>query len=158
MKQPSSIRLYNMLFPIFYLYLFPGAWIIVLPLNFIIDSIVLILASRKQHIQNAYKQNILQVWLFGFLSDFVGALLLFMIALYTKDETTAEYIYTSPCKSLPSFLLVTLAILVSGIAIYLFNKKFVFKHLPKHQQHNLSLALAIFTAPYTFYLPLNWFL
>ena len=37
-------RLYNVIFPVWMLILFPAAWFVVLPSNFIIDSLVLIIA------------------------------------------------------------------------------------------------------------------
>ena len=39
-----SVRCYNVIFPIWFLLLFPVAWLYALPANFIIDSIVLLLA------------------------------------------------------------------------------------------------------------------
>ena len=71
-----QLRLYNVLFPIWMLFLWPGVWLILLPGNFLIDSLVLLLAmtalgyaGRKA----VWKSAILKVWGVGFAADLVGA-------------------------------------------------------------------------------------
>ena len=93
MKHARSVRLYNVLFPIWFLmYLFPS-WIplAVLLFNFAFDSLVLALAARWQKtgdIRRLWKQAILRIWLLGFAADILGALLnlavYFVIAALTE--------------------------------------------------------------------------
>jgi len=45
MGKKKDIKLYNILFPLWMLLLFPQAWLIVLPGNFIIDSLVFLISS-----------------------------------------------------------------------------------------------------------------
>ena len=47
MNSRNEIKLYNILFPIWLLILMPTAWIAVLPVNFIVDSLVLVIAAKK---------------------------------------------------------------------------------------------------------------
>ena len=43
-NKKKDVKLYNALFPFWFLLLFPQVWLIVLPGNFLIDSIVLIIS------------------------------------------------------------------------------------------------------------------
>ena len=80
MKRCKPIRLYNVLFPIWFLmYLYPS-WLplAVLGFNFAFDSLVLVLAARWQKltgIRRLWQRTILKVWLLGFAADLLGALL-----------------------------------------------------------------------------------
>ena len=74
--KPKDVRLYNVLFPFWMLMLFPTVWLIVLPGNFLIDSLVLFIALRWLGIDEKklwYKRHILKIFTFGMLSDLVGA-------------------------------------------------------------------------------------
>ena len=48
----KEIKLYNVLFPLWMLMLFPITWLIILPGNFIIDSIVLIICMFALKFEN----------------------------------------------------------------------------------------------------------
>ena len=80
MKRSKSVRLYNVLFPIWFLmYLFPS-WLppVMLVINFAFDTLVLALAARWQKIggiRKLWRQSILRIWLLGFAADILGALL-----------------------------------------------------------------------------------
>ena len=76
MKSNKQMKLYNVLFPFWMLMLMPLLWLVVLPGNFIIDSLVLLagmallkIADRKQF----YKKHIFKIFAFGMLSDLIGA-------------------------------------------------------------------------------------
>lgn len=43
-KRKKSVKLYNVLFPVWMLLLLPPLWLVVIPGNFIIDSIVLLVS------------------------------------------------------------------------------------------------------------------
>ena len=78
----NDIKLYNVLFPFWMLLLFPQMWAIVLPGNFIIDSIVLIISMFALNMTDKkrfYKRHIFQIWGFGMLSDIVGAAYMFLL-------------------------------------------------------------------------------
>ncbi len=64
----------------------------------------------------------------------------------------------NPFQSFPAFLLVLLVVALCGVLIYWFNRKLTFRKvdLPARSKHILSLYMAIFTAPYLFFLPTEW--
>ncbi|GAA0180527.1 hypothetical protein SH2C18_32020 [Clostridium sediminicola] len=157
----KEVKLYNVLFPIWFLLVFPITWIVVLPANFIIDSIVLIISMiflKQIDIKENYKKSILKVWLFGFLSDFIGAGILFLSHIPNGDWWY-EFVYSpvsyNPFDNFYSLSYVFIAIIVSGVAIYLFNLKISFKKLNYDLKikKTIALSLAIFTAPYVLLVP-----
>jgi hypothetical protein len=157
----KEIKLYNVLFPIWFLLIFPITWIIVLPANFIIDSIVLLITIKllkRADIKENYKKTILKVWMFGFLSDFIGAGILFLTQMPNGDwwyEYISSPVSYNPFDNLYSLSCVFIAIIASGIAIYLFNVKISFKTLNYDLKTKkvIALSLAIFTAPYILLMP-----
>lgn len=174
MKQKQEIRLYNLIFPIWLLWLFPITWIAVLPANFIIDSLVVTISLKllkvntiKQH----YKKIILKVWGFGFLSDFIGTafmlLALFMENLWGENTPFSKWWYehiTNPVSynvfgSIWAVIWVTICVLISSFCIYVFNYKISLKKLEieDSSKKKLAIALAVFTAPFLFYIPTSMY-
>ena len=154
MKKNSSIRLYNVMFPIWFFYFFPVVWVLILPVNFAVDSLVILLSARCQkltEIKGLWKKHILPAWGIGFLSDLLGAALIFGIYLPTA-ESSALNVHFFPGATLISLPGVALA----GVLIYFLNKKLTFRRseLDPAVIHRLCLHLAIFTAPYTMLIPL----
>ena len=65
MKNKNSVKLYNVLFPFWMLLLFPQMWLVILPGNFIIDSLVLIIGMSALKIADKkqwYKKHILKIF------------------------------------------------------------------------------------------------
>lgn len=79
-----------MILPPFMLFFFvPTLWIVSALGNFIIDSIVLLIISifiYKKFTWQLYKKSIIPVFLFGFLSDFLGVLYLMAISIGSGAE------------------------------------------------------------------------
>ena len=72
------MKLYNILFPIWLLWIFPTMWLIIMPANLIIDALVIILTLKFLKITDikaVLKTVIWRTWVCGFLADFVGCLL-----------------------------------------------------------------------------------
>ena len=143
----KNVTLYNVIFPFWMLYLFPVMWLIIIPSNFLIDSLVLIIsmfalkiADKKQF----YKKHILKIFAFGMLSDIIGAAFMFL-TVWLEISTMADEWY-----------LLVPAIILSAGAIFLFNYFFTFKKEDKNIRLKLSLIFAIITAPYTFFIPTSW--
>ena len=65
-----------------------------------------------------------------------------------------------PFQNIFAFLIVTLFVIITAIIIFLGNYFLCFRDtkLEKPQRKILALSLAIFTAPYLFYLPTEWFI
>ena len=152
----KNIRLYNILFPIWMFWLLPTViWLIILPANFVFDSLVLGIAMKVRGVEDKFrvwKQSILKIWLIGFISDLVGAagILGLMIVLNLAQPHWDTFHF--PGTSLISLPGVALA----GALIYFLNRRFSFTRcdLSDIQVRRLSLALAVFTAPYAMFIPL----
>ncbi|MBQ8408138.1 MAG: hypothetical protein IJY39_04670 [Clostridia bacterium] len=145
----KEFKLYNVLFPVWMLWMFPATWLIVIPGNFLIDSIVLLLAMIAFKLTEKkvfYKKNILKVFLFGFLADMIaaGVMLLFHITLEIGGGLADEPILTIP------------GVLLAAGLIFIFNYFLSFRKEDKSLRLKLALTFAIATAPYTFLIPSSW--
>ena len=161
--EKKNVRLYNVIFPLWMLLLFPAAWLIALPANLLIDFLVMHLTMKHLQIDNRKelcKKAIVKVWIAGFASDFVGGFFMFLWNLL--DVGSADFVNAvnyNPFTRLDAFLWVTACVVLTGAVIYLVNQKLCLKNLPisKEQKQKIALAMAVFTAPYLFYLPTAWF-
>lgn len=158
MKNP--LRLYNFFFlpwMVWYLPLLPIAlttWLgwVVLAANFVFDSLVLYLAMRRLRLQGRariWEDSILRVYGIGYASDAAGTML--MIGLQTLlVEVFGLRLHTYWETRIGDTLMALPGILLAGVLIYLLNKRFSFTKcgLEPGEVHTLSLALAVFTAPY----------
>ncbi len=144
----KDVRLYNVLFPFWMLMLFPTVWLIVLPGNFLIDSLVLLIALRWLGIDEKklwYKRHILKIFTFGMLSDLVGAAyMLLMMTRFDVGNMGDELYLTLP------------AILLAAALVFLSNYYITFRKVEKPLRLKLALTFAIVTAPYTFLVPSSW--
>lgn len=142
----KDVKLYNVLFPLWMFYLLPQTWLIVLPGNFILDSLVLLIAMLLLKVEDKfvfYKSTILKVFLLGLLADIIGsAYMLFMMFIF--DIGADGFYLTFP------------ALVISSICIFIFNYYISFKKYDKKLRLKLALTFAVVTAPYTFLVPLNW--
>jgi hypothetical protein len=143
----KDVKLYNVLFPFWMLLLFPQVWLIVLPGNFIIDSIVLIIgmaalkiADKKQF----YKKYILKIFAFGMLSDIIGAVYMLIMTILEVGVMGDELYLTLP------------ALVISAAFIFVFNYFVTFKKIDRSLRLKLSIVFAVATAPYTFLVPSSW--
>lgn len=161
----KQLRLYNVIFPIWMLILIPVTWLVVLPANFIIDSLVVLLSLKimgETGIFSVYKRIILKVWVLGFLADILGSALLFLSQL-GYSHTWYEYIQGpvayNPLDNVFSLLYVLAAVAIAGAAIYFLNMRFSFRktQLGHKKRRAVSLALAVITAPYLFLVPMQVF-
>ena len=168
----KSVKLYNLIFPIWLLWVIPTTWLVVLPANFLIDLLVVVLTMKYlkvKEIKLNAKSVILKVWIFGFISDFIGTASMFMANLidFNYETLLGKWWYNNitnavsynPFESLYAILWVTGCVIITSFFIYLFNYQFCLKKstLDSEQKKKVALSLAIFTAPYLFYLPTAWF-
>lgn len=171
-EKQNCVKLYNAIFPIWMLWLFPETWIVILPANFLIDLLVIVLTMRHLQIpdrKRKAKKIIFKTWLCGFAADFVGNFLMFAIVFLDFGGNTAFGRWWQDCVSNPvsfnpfssiwAFLWVTICVAVTALCIYGLNKKICLAgtDLEERQKKKLALSLAVFTAPYLFYLPTEWF-
>ena len=144
----NDIKLYNVLFPFWMLLLFPQMWAIVLPGNFIIDSIVLIIsmfALKMTEKKQFYKRHIFQIWGFGMLSDIVGAAYMFLLMWAFEVGSMGDELYLT----IP-------ALIISAALIFVLNYFVTFRKSDKVLRLKLALTFTIVTAPYTFLIPSSW--
>ena len=144
----NDIKLCNVLFPFWMLLLVPSLWLIILPGNFVIDSLVLLAAMaifRVADRKRWYKQYIVPIFCFGILSDLIGsAYMLLMTVVFQLGRMGDEWYLTVP------------AILIAAAAIFLLNYFVTFRREDKAIRLRMALAFAIVTAPYTFLIPSSW--
>lgn len=130
------------------LLLFPQTWLVVLPGNFIIDSLVLIVsmfALKMFEKKRFYKRHILKIFGFGMLSDLIGAVYMFLLIWAFEVGNMGDELYIT----LP-------ALFISAILIFVLNYFITFKKTDQALRLKLSLLFAIVTAPYTFLVPSAW--
>mgnify|MGYP000889100713 CR=1 FL=1 len=164
-----TTKLYNVIFPIWFLLFFPPVILITLLGNYTIDSLVIAacffvykLADSEFELKAFYKKSILKVWLYGFLADFIGAAILFFLGMCgdrfgLSYEVTSAICYDPFSHPLAVFIIIG-AILVSAVFIFIFNYKFVFKDQIREKvlRYKIAITLAVVTAPWTFLLPTKW--
>jgi hypothetical protein len=171
MKGKKQIKLYNMMLPIWLLWIFPITWLVVIPLTFLTDSVVLLVALKvlkQNEIKGKYKKAILNVWLLGFVADIPGLLLMIapMFVPYSEtgilnwwynNMTTAVPLF--PFSNMFSFLYIMIAVGVSFVLIYVLNMRISLKNIEMDEnvKKRVALALAVFTAPWLFFLPSGMF-
>lgn len=157
----KDIKLYNLIFPVYMLWLLPPAFFIIAILNFIIDSIVVLITTKALKIENIfskYKKVILKAWGFGFLADFIGASFLFgMSSLFDSLDIPIKYnIDYNPFGNIYALIITIIGILIAGILIFIFNKKICLNKtdLTERQKFIISIVMTIITSPYLFLLPI----
>ncbi len=142
----KTVKIYNVLFPLWMLLAFPVMWLVVLPANFIIDSVVLLILMKILKISQElrvkfYKKHIFQIFGIGLLADAVGAAFMLTMVMCELGSMGDEWYITIP------------ALLISSVLIYLFNYHKSFRHFNRDTRLKLALFFTIFTAPYTFLVP-----
>ncbi len=155
----KTTKLYNVMFPIWFLFVFPITWLFIIPVNFLIDSAVIWATIKRFKVESPFafwKSKILFVWMFGFLADLIGALLI--IGLYSLLVEIYPDLGSSLIRFPGTCLIAIPGVALSGALIYFLNKKVSFKKtlLDKTQVHKLCLVLSCITAPYTMLIPLYW--
>lgn len=147
-NKKNQVKLYNIMFPFWMIMALPSLlWLIIIPGNFAIDSLVLLIAVFVLKIENKkemYKKHIWKIFGFGMISDIIGSALMFISVLCGIGTMGDELYLTIP------------ALMIASFFIFLFNYKFTFKDIEKQLRFKLALTFAIVTAPYTFLVPSSW--
>lgn len=159
----KQTRLYNVIFPIWMLFLFPVVWLIALPGNLIIDcAVVLFTLMALKHTQKkaVLKQVWRKIWLLGFAADFVGVALLLpamFLAGYLPEpwDRWVNPVMYNCWKSPVALLWTAAAVALAGWAIYCFDKRAMESCdlLTDRERHIVALTLAVVTAPWMFFIP-----
>jgi len=165
----KGIKLYNVIFPIWLLLFFPPVILVTIVGNFIIDSLVICLCyfafklSDNLALKTFYTGSIYKVWVFGFMSDLIGAAILFTTGILGDSLGIPYEIYSAinfdPFSNPVALAIIVFAMAVSALLIFLLNYKITFKKMiaDRHKRLKLALSIAILTLPWTFLLPTKWF-
>ena len=162
----KTTKLYNMILPIWLLILVPTAWLVVIPVNFLIDSGVLLLLCyflKLNNKRNIYVKSILKVWMLGFAADFIGAFLMIagaFVIFNDENSVVGEALRMNVFHNYIALIWTVISVIVAGVLIYIFDKKIAFSKtdLSEKSKRKLSIGMAIITAPYIFFIPTEWLL
>lgn len=161
----GSVKLCNVLFPIWILIFFPQVLAIVIPGNLIVDMAVLLIAlaaMRHREKGAVLRRCWWKVWLLGFAADLIGAAWMVLGWFVTSwvpslDSSLGKILY-NPFGHPAAFLWTAAGVAIAGWFIFLLDRR-VFRSVPEltsRQSTRLALTFAIATAPWLFFLPLYY--
>lgn len=164
----KEVRLYNLILPVWLIWLFPQLLIFVAPANLLVDVLVLILtlaALKHQEKRAVVKALWGKFWIRGFLADFIGVLLLlpggflssFLPNVSWASDVDSAIMY-NPFLHPLAFLWVLAGVALAGVCIYFFDQRAMRECalLTPREKHVIALTMAIATAPWLFFLPIYW--
>ena len=146
----NTVKLYNVIFPIFILFLLPQFLIFGMIGNLVIDGLIVITVLKISKVElstDVLYKTIFKIFGVGYLADLVGALIL--IAIYRIFESTINYfhIWANPVSVIVHFIVIGItAFLIFKFNIYILRKV----RLDDNIIFRLAISLAIITAPWTF--------
>ena len=155
----KEIKLRNVIFPIWMLWMLPPVWLVVIPANIIIDYLVL--NGTLEYLKVENKKQILygvlaKTVIFGFLADIIASIPPILLNIVFSPEYNTELgkwwqKNIDPMNYRPYESIIAV--------IILFNKKFIYKDmdLTKCEKYILARNMALITAPYLFLVPTAWF-
>ena len=161
MKKPN--RIYNILLPIWLLWIIPQIWLIILPGNLVVDCLVLfltLLALKHTQKGTVLKKLWWKIWLLGFAADAVGVawmiLGLFMGEWSPWMDRNLSGMLHNPFGSPLAFLWTLVGVALAGVCIYFFDKRAMKSCalLTAREKHIAALTLAIVTAPWLYFIPM----
>lgn len=176
----NQIRLYNLIFPMWFMLWFPGwYWLIILPVNFLVDYLVLKVCFKKKVMDNyksLLKKYSWKTWIYGFLADLIGAI--YLLIIYGGVSIVGEGLIDAGSRKIgikisvwandsmisawdnPLGFIVSLSgVALAGFLVYKFN----FSMLKKNEAIGEDIAryvakwLAIITAPYLIMIPIYFY-
>ena len=157
-------RLYNVIFPIWMLVLFPQVWLIVIPGNLLVDCLVLLLtllALKHRDKGGVVKQLWWKFWLLGFAADAIGVawmLLGWLLAVPFGSwwESSVGHIMHNAFAHPAAFLWTLAGVALAGVCISFFDKKAMGRCdlLTPGERHIIALTMAVVTAPWLFFIPM----
>lgn len=135
-------------------------WIVLIPLNYIIDRVVLRWSLGDLPDKGLLcRKHTWKICLAGFLSDLAGALILLGVSIPVSEISEKFYdighaIMFDPFSDLIGLFIVVSSIAVSAACIYFFDKWILIKAgLEPEQVKRSAIRLALITAPYLYLFP-----
>lgn len=179
-KSTGSMKLYNLLLPIWLIVFLPSPlWFLLIPANYLIDRLVLGWSLEKYKVVDTEGvelnrgdfcwKHTWKVCVAGFLSDFVGAIILLVVYLKGGESGSArlsaitDALCYNPFQDWAALMIAIASVLVTAILIYLIDRVVVYKAMSKTVDEGLAkkvarhsaLMLAILTAPYIYLFPMT---
>ncbi|WP_297812294.1 hypothetical protein [uncultured Finegoldia sp.] len=168
----KTVKLYNLIFPVWALWLFPITWIAIVPANILVDFLVSLLALKLIKVQkpmDVIKKSLAKTVVLGFVADIIPTAVLMTISFGINEtrNSFSKWFYNN--ISIPvlndyyetpwGILVMVMAVIFAGFLVYYFNRRFSFRNtdLTESQIKKVSMILAIITAPYLFLLPTGLF-
>ena len=168
--ETKPLKLYNVIFPFWLILFWPSPPVILLTLfgNLAIDCLVVFLALlvlKHPARGSVLKRCWWKVWLFGFLSDLIGALWLAlgMLGAWVLEAGGAGWVSdfamamtVNPFRHPLALAWTAIGVAIAGVCIYFLDRR-VFRRTPEldgRQSHVLALTLALVTAPWLFFVPM----
>ena len=136
-KRENNVRLYNILLPLWIIIFAPTwLWLILIPANYLIDRIVLKWSLGDMPDKGLFcRKHNWKICLAGFLSDFIGALLLIVVTLGSslltviQEESTSPFIedlmgglMMDPFTNFLTLIITLAAIALAAVCIYFIDK------------------------------------
>ena len=161
LKNNNSVKLYNILLPLWLIIFVPSwLWLVLIPLNYIIDRVVLSWGLGNMPDKGLFcRKHTWKICLAGFFSDFVGAAIMLLIAIPLSDHSEKMYdighaMMFDPFSNLLGLLIVVACIAIPAVCIYLIDKRILDKAgLEEEQVKRAAIRLALITAPYLYLFP-----
>lgn len=161
MKKRKETRLYNILLPVWLIIFLPSwLWLVLIPANYVIDRLVLKWGIKELPDAGDFcRKNNWKICLAGFLGDFVGCAILFAgtYLFNANDGPIYDIFYGvsfNPFHNIWAFLIVALSVAVSGLVIFILDRKILTKAgLTEDLARSAALKIAIITAPYLYFFP-----
>ena len=168
----KSAKLYNVIFPVWIVWLYPVTWVAIVPLNILVDFLVTMLALKLIKIEKpmeVIKKSLAKTVALGFVADIIATAVLMVLSfgIYETKNTISKWFYDNIAVPIMNdyystpwgILVMILAVMFAGFLVYVFNRKFSFRNtdLSESQIKKVSMTLAIITAPYLFLIPTNVF-
>lgn len=171
----NDIKLYNLIFPLWLMVWLPGWWwLLLIPANYLLDRFVLkkCLDKKVTDSKPLVKKYSVKVCLFGFLSDFIGAL--FLLGVFMGATLIGEHMIDSGNKETGlkiarwagsgmlnvwqdplTFIIAAVGVGISALLIWTFNKRMLRKNTEIGEENARYIAkwLTIVTAPYLYLIP-----
>ena len=146
-NKKKEIRLYDVLFPIWGVFLYLSVCLAVLVGSLAVVSFVMLIGMRILKITDKkrfFVRHVLRVYAVSVFSYVIGILYMVAVSAFT-------YIFNGPILTVPAFI-------ISAALILVINYFITFRGLERKSRLTLSILLTIFTSPYMFLFPPElWF-
>ena len=169
-------KFYNLIFPVWLILWFPPLiWLVLMPANYLVDRLVFTLSAKRQNPGlrwGFFAKHTWKLWLWGMVADLIGmlALLAPLVATWRREQDASPddapfshefisslsyYVFANPW----AFGYAVLVLAFVGLLIYLMDQRILRRTggLTPEQAKKTALHMAIFTAPYLYFVPEGYF-